>query len=129
MNRIPAICAIVLMFSTGLFAAPHIKPHIQHPKHAPFIHRNIPFPTIKDIPWQLVLAGGAAASGIVFAYKVGDGIQQGMIESARQAPEAFMDKSSGIGKTIMLAVAIGISGSIAYLTWNLTSRNRRKKDI
>ena len=129
MTRIPAICAIVLMFSTVLSAAPRIKPHIRRPKHAPFIHRNIPFPTIKDIPWQLVLAGGAAASGIVFAYKVGDGIQQGTIESARQAPEAFMDKSSGIGKIFMLTVAIGISGSIAYLTWNLTPRSMRNRDI
>ena len=65
--------------------------HPSPKKHAPVIHRGPPLSDIKDIPWQLVLAGGAAASGVVFAYKVGDGIQQGTIESARQAPiEQYM---------------------------------------
>jgi hypothetical protein len=127
MNRIPTIGIIVLMISTGLFAAPRIRPHIPPKKHAPVVHHGTPLPAIKDIPWQLVLAGGAAASGVVFAYKVSDGIQQGTIESARQAPEAFLDKSRGFGGIIMLAVAIGISGSITYLTWNLTHRNNHNK--
>ncbi|MBQ9447897.1 MAG: hypothetical protein IJU61_14960 [Victivallales bacterium] len=73
------------MIFTGLFAPPASDCTFPPQKHAPVVHHGPPLSAIKEIPWQLVLAGGAAALGVICAYKVGDGIQHGTIESARQA--------------------------------------------
>lgn len=68
------ICILGMLISMELIAAPHPRPRPQH-------YRNIPSrisgqhpigDAIRSVPWQVVLAGGAAASGVVFAYKVAD---------------------------------------------------------
>lgn len=77
---------------------------------------------IGKIPWQLVVAGGAAASGIVFAYKVGDGIQ-------RKAAGATGDvqngtQSNGGCDTAQLICAVCALFATGYLIWRIGYRRR-----
>lgn len=74
---------------------------------------------IPTVPWQTIVAGGAAVSGVVFAYKVADGIQSGMSEAAKSAPDRFLDKCGGVGGTAQIASAIIVIVGIAYLAWRL----------
>ena len=73
------------MLSMQLDAAPFPRPrprlaHRYHP-HSRFRPSTV-VKSISQVPWQTVLAGGAAVSGVVFAYKVADGIQTGAVEAA-----------------------------------------------
>ena len=113
MNR---LLTILLVLSMPLMAA--------HPLRIP--PRRIPKPSghhrpmrIPIVPWQTIVAGGAAVSGVVFAYKVADGIQSGMVEAAKSAPDRFLDKCGGIGGTAQIASAIIVIVGIAYLAWRL----------
>ena len=57
-------------------------------------------------------------------YKVGDGIQQGTVESAKRAPEAFIDKANDLWEGIWLSIIIGLLGFTAFLAWRFRRRNR-----
>ena len=74
---------------------------------------------IPTVPWQTIVAGGAAVSGVVFAYKVADGIQSGMAEAAKTSPDKFLDKCGGVGGTVQIASAVIVIVGIAYLAWRL----------
>ena len=113
MNR---LLTILLVLSMPLMAA--------HPLRIP--PRRIPKPSghhrpmrIPIVPWQTIVAGGAAVSGVVFAYKVADGIQSGMVEAAKSTPDRFLDKCGGVGGTAQIASAIIVIVGIAYLAWRL----------
>ncbi len=124
MSRCLPILFTLLMLSTGLAAAPRIRPRLRPPRRAPTVRPCSPGDAIRRIPWQLVAAGGAAASGIVFAYKISDGIQQGTVESARRAPETFIDKTIGIGETVKLTVCgVGLC-VIVCLAWRICHRSQ-----
>ncbi len=46
------------------------------------------------MPWKTVAAGGAAAGTVIAAYKVSDGIEDGIKTVAKEKPEVFADTLS-----------------------------------
>lgn len=125
MKRI-IVLIILPAFFMQLFAAPHARPSTRG-KHVFYYRRHSPpCPLAKSIcriPWQTVAAGGAAVSGVIFAYKVADGIQQGTVEAARSSPEAFINKGANALDTVKTAILIGVACIVAIVGWRL-ARNR-----
>ena len=81
------LALLLIAFSTQLLAvhAPRLRPRCKTrpvERHGP---RHMP-----NVPWQTIVAGRGAVSGVVFAYKVAKSIQSGMEavvkESPRQVP-------------------------------------------
>ena len=63
---------------------------------APHYHRTrprVPAATriIRAVPWKTVVAGGAAAGTVIAAYKISDGVEEGIKTVAKEKPEAFTD--------------------------------------
>ena len=46
------------------------------------------------MPWKTVVAGGAAAGTVIAAYKISDGVEEGIKTVAKEKPEAFTDSLS-----------------------------------
>ena len=59
-------------------------------------HRRVSAPRKTQIvvPWKTVAAGGAAAGTIIAAYKVSDGVEDGIKTVAKEKPEVFADTLS-----------------------------------
>ena len=68
-------------------ASTHQHPRARHPASAP--HK-----TEIVVPWKTVAAGGAAAGTIIAAYKVSDGVEDGIKTVAKEKPEVFADTLS-----------------------------------
>ena len=107
---------LLLLLSASLMAAHPLRIHPRRIPKPMKSHRPMRIPTV---PWQTIVAGGAAVSGVVFAYKVADGIQSGMAEAAKESPERFLDKCGGVGGTVQIASAVIVIVGIAYLAWRL----------
>jgi len=129
MTRIISIILMSLM-SLELAATPIPRPR-PRPLRRIRYHHSRPNPVgkaISRVPWQTVLAGGAAASGIVFAYKVADGIQKSTVEAADREPGLFLDKLGGFNGTMQAICAASILIVVAYLVWRIGYRNRKPPD-
>ena len=66
---------------------------------APNVHRphrrvSTPHKTEIVVPWKTVAAGGAAAGTVVAAYKISDGVEDGIKTVAKEKPEVFADTLS-----------------------------------
>ena len=59
-------------------------------------HRRVSTPRKTQIvvPWKTVAAGGAAAGTVIAAYKVSDGVEDGIKTVAKEKPEVFADTLS-----------------------------------
>ena len=59
-------------------------------------HRRVSTPRKTEIavPWKTVAAGGAAAGTVVAAYKISDGVEDGIKTVAKEKPEVFADTLS-----------------------------------
>ena len=126
MKTLLAIFALSLL-SMQLDASPRIKPHPHTPRrHHTFRQtaRRRMVNSISRIPWQTVAAGGAAVSGVVFAYKVADGIQTGTIEAARSSPDAFIQKGTNTMETVKAVGLIGAFSFIAFAVWRLARQRK-----
>ena len=60
--------------------------------------RRAPRIRLRCPSWQTIVASGAAAGTVITAYKVSDGVEEGLKTTARNHPEAF-------------------AGSLSILTW------------
>jgi len=122
MTRRLVFSLLAMLLSLELLAAPHPRPRRPYRRPVPSRtarpHHHVG-DTFRKIPWQLVLAGGAAASSLVFAYKVGDGLRQGAVESAKTAPETYIES---LGLVAVCATAFLLM-AIAYALWR-TRRTR-----
>ena len=65
-------------------------PHIHRP------HRRVSAPrkTLLSVPWKTVAAGGAAVGTVIAAYKVSDGIEDGIKTVAKEKPEVVTETLS-----------------------------------
>ena len=68
-------------------ASAHQHPRTRHPASAPRKTEIV-------VPWTTVAAGGAAAGTVIAAYKVSDGIEDGIKTVAKEKPEVFADTLS-----------------------------------
>ena len=57
-------------------------------------HVSAPRKTEISVPWKTVVAGGAAAGTVIAAYKVSDGVEEGIKTVAKEKPEVFADALS-----------------------------------
>lgn len=75
------------LLSVVAFAA---TPNIHRP------HRRVSAPRKTQIvvPWKTVAAGGTAAGTVIAAYKVSDGVEEGIKTVAKEKPEVFADALS-----------------------------------
>lgn len=65
-------------------------PNIHRPHRRPLAHRK----TAIIVPWKTVAAGGAAAGTIIAAYKVSNGVEEGIKTVAKEKPDVFADTLS-----------------------------------
>lgn len=66
------------------------------------------------VSWKQIAAGGGAASAVIAAYKVSDGVQQGLKRTAEKRPEHVIGLLSGL--TLPFRFALWCI-SLAGLTW------------
>ena len=83
-------CLAVLMMALALTVALAAPQHHHHRiRHHHSSHR---ISRIHDsVSWKTIAAGGAAAGTVVAAYKISDGVEEGMKTVAREKPEVFAD--------------------------------------
>ena len=62
--------------------------------HRPHRRVSTPHKTEIVVPWKTVAAGGAAAGTVVAAYKISDGVEDGIKTVAKEKPEVFADTLS-----------------------------------
>ena len=83
---------------------------------APHYHRTRPrVPTarriIRAVPWKTVIAGGAAAGTVIAAYKISNGVEDGIKTVAKEKPEVISDAISAVDWFIRLSVLLLVAGS------------------
>ena len=71
-------------------------------------------PVEKDNPvsWKTIAAGGAATGTVVAAYKLSDGVEEGMKTAAEKAPVTFLSSVtlSSIILPVILVIGIPLAG-------------------
>ncbi len=92
----------------------------------PNIHRpnrrvSAPRKTEIVVPWKTVAAGGAAAGTVIAAYKVSDGVEEGIKTVAKEKPEVFADTLSVLTRPIRLA-ALAVFLLVYYWIWRILIR-------
>ena len=102
------------VLSVVAFAA---TPNIHRP------HRRVSTPRKTEIvvPWKTVAAGGAAAGTVVAAYKISDGVEEGIKTVAREKPEVFADTLSVLTWPIRWA-ALVLFFLVYYWIWRALIR-------
>ncbi len=95
-------------------ASTHQHPRARHPVSAP--HK-----TEIVVPWKTVAAGGAAAGTVIAAYKVSDGIEDGIRTVAKEKPEVFADALAMLTWPIRLA-ALAVFLLVYYWIWRTLFR-------
>ena len=91
----------------------------QHPRAR---HRAAtPHKTEIIVPWKTVAAGGAAAGTVIAAYKVSDGIEDGIKTVAKEKPEVFADALAMLTWPIRLA-ALAVFLLVYYWIWRVLIR-------
>ena len=79
--------AVLALLSVVTFA---VTPRHVQPRH----RASTPRKTSIVVPWKTVAAGGAAAGTVIAAYKVSDGVEDGIRTVAKEKPEVFADTLS-----------------------------------
>ena len=104
------IAAILSALTLIASAAPHRKhlPRRQRPVKA--------MEVVRKVPWQTVAAGGVAAGTVIAAYKISDGVEDGLKTVAEEKPEAFTDSLSVLTWPLRWAVLIALLCS-GYFIW------------
>ena len=102
------------LLSVVAFAA---TPNIHRPHH----RVSTPRKTEIVVPWKTVAAGGAAAGTVIAAYKVSDGVEDGIKTVAKEKPEVFADTLSVLTWPIRLA-ALAVFLLVYYWIWRILIR-------
>ena len=86
-------------------------------------HRRASTPRKTEIvvPWKTVAAGGAAAGTIIAAYKVSDGVEDGIRTVAKEKPEVFADSLSVLTWPIRCAL-LAVFLLVYYWIWRILIR-------
>ena len=105
---------VLTLLSVVAFAA---TPNIHRP------HRRVSTPHKTEIivPWKTVAAGGAAAGTVIAAYKVSDGIEEGIKTVAKENPDVFADTLSVLNWPIRLAT-LALFLLVYYWIWRVLIR-------
>ena len=71
------------------------------------------------VPWKTVAAGGAAAGTVVAAYKISDGVEEGIKTVAKEKPEVFADTLSVLTRPVRWAAFVLFLLSGCWITKKL----------
>ena len=87
------------------------------------LHRRVSTPRKMEIvvPWKTVAAGGAAAGTIIAAYKVSDGVEEGIKTVAKEKPEVFADSLSVLTGPVRWGI-LGLFFLLYYWIWKILIR-------
>ena len=104
------IAAILSALTLIASATPHWKhlPRRQRPARA--------MEVVRKVPWQTVAAGGVAAGTVIAAYKISDGVEDGLKTVAQEKPETFTESLSVLTWPLRWAVLIALLCS-GYFIW------------
>ena len=101
------------------------------------IHRHHPCRRIRRTPrvklrcpsWKTVAAGGAAAGTVIVAYKVSDGVQEGVKTVAKEHPEEFSNVLSVLTWPLRwgLLILMIVSGWWLWRKFMGNKNNQRKE--
>ena len=83
-----ALLILLLALMTGIVSGTPIR----RPYRKPL--KPARFETAHSVSWKTIAASGAAAGTIVAAYKIGNGVEEGMKIAAKEKPEVFADSLS-----------------------------------
>ncbi len=89
--------------------------------HRPRRHVSTPRKTEIVVPWKIVAAGGAAAGTIIAAYKISDGVEDGIRTVAKEKPEVFADTLSGLTRPVRWGI-LCLFFLIYYWIWKILIR-------
>jgi len=95
-------------------ASTHQHPRARHPA-------STPRKTEIVVPWKTVAAGGAAAGTVIAAYKVSDGVEEGIKTTAKEKPEVFADTLSVLTRPVRWA-ALVLFLLVYYWIWRILIR-------
>ena len=86
-------------------------------------HRRVSTPRKTEIvvPWKTVAAGGAAAGTIIAAYKVSNGVEDGIKTVAKEKPEVFADTLNVLTWPIRCAL-LAMFLLVYYWIWRILMR-------
>ena len=108
------LLVLLLALMTGIVSAmPAHRPYRKPTKTAP-VEKTHP------ISWKTVAAGGAAAGTVVAAYKIGNGVEEGMATAAKEAPVAFLSSITLSSLFIPLIAVVGIP-VVGFFIWQKIS--------
>ena len=112
---------LVLLSVVAFSATPNI--------HRPHRRVSTPRKTEIVIPWKTVAASGAATGTVIAAYKVSDGVEEGIKTVAKEKPEAFTDSLSVLTWPVRWAAFVLFLLSGCWITKKLlelkTTANRK----
>ena len=86
------------------------------PAEAAFYRRSSTPRPHPHVSWKNIAAGGAAAGTVIAAYKVSNGVEEGMKTVAKEKPEVFSDTIRDLTRPFhwMLGLALIATGVYAY---------------
>ena len=106
---------LLLALMTGIVSAvPMRRPYRKtiKPAHVETTH---------PVSWKTIAAGGAAAGTVIAAYKIGNGVEEGMATAAKEAPVAFLSSITLSSLFIPLIVVIGVPIAGFFIWQKLSS--------
>ena len=96
--------------------------------HRPRRHRPVKtLEVVRKVPWQTVAAGGVATGTVIAAYKISDGVEDGLKTVAEEKPEVFTDSLSVFTWPLRWAVLIALLCS-GYFIWRRIKKWALRKD-
>lgn len=89
------------------------------------VHRGYKRPLLY-VPWKTVAAGGVAAGTVIAAYKVSNGVEEGLKTVAEKKPEVFSDAVSSVTSPIRWTLWLALLGIGYWLYKKITSKMKGK---
>ena len=83
---------------------------------------------IKYPPWQVVAAGGVATGTVIAAYKVSNGMEEGIKTVAKEQPEVFVENMSVLTLPLRWGLLILMCISGGWLWRKLGNKNNERKE-
>ena len=81
---------------------------------------------VQKVNWKHIAAGGAAAGTVVAAYKISDGVQEGMERAAKEDPETFLDNFSSFFSPLKLLFYGLVTILLAWVSIHIIQNLKRK---
>ena len=111
--------ALMTVFASAMSIRRPFRKPVAHPVKTtrPVVTKrpvNMTHPVEKTNPvsWKTIAAGGAATGTVVAAYKLSDGVEEGMKTAAEKAPVTFLSSVtlSSIILPVILVIGIPLAG-------------------